>query len=76
VESGLGSVIAGDGRLLVVSNGAYGERLAAIAARLAIAHEVLRFPEEAPIGSKAVTAALDRGSPMSPSYTARPPRAC
>ncbi len=37
VESAIGSVIPEDGKLLVLANGAYGQRLAKIAARLKIA---------------------------------------
>ncbi len=40
VESMLGSVIPADGKLLVLANGAYGNRLAQIAERLNIRHEV------------------------------------
>ncbi len=40
VESTIGSVIPEDGRLLVLANGAYGSRLAQIAARLKISHLV------------------------------------
>ena len=45
IESVLGSVLPRDGRLLVLVNGAYGERMARIAAVLDIEHEVMRFPE-------------------------------
>ncbi len=45
VESTLGSVVPPDGKLLVVSNGAYGNRLAEIAKRLAIKHVTLVVPE-------------------------------
>src|SRR5258708_168138 len=47
VEAVLGSVIPAEGKLLVISNGAYGERLAQMAACLKIEHEVLRVPEDA-----------------------------
>jgi len=40
VEATIGSVIPDDGRLLVVANGAYGNRLAQIADRLKISHLV------------------------------------
>ena len=45
VEAVLGSVIPPDGKLLVLANGAYGERMAKTAARLRIDLEVLRTPE-------------------------------
>ena len=48
VESVIGSVIPPQGRLLVLANGAYGERIARIAAQLRIDHRVLRT-EENPI---------------------------
>ncbi len=46
VESVVTSVVPPRGKLLVVSNGAYGERIGAIAKAARIPHEVLRFPEE------------------------------
>ena len=45
VESTIGSAIPADGRLLVLSNGAYGQRIALIANRLRISHDVLDFGE-------------------------------
>jgi len=45
VEAALGTVIPAFGKLLVLANGAYGERMALIAKRLGIRHEVLRFEE-------------------------------
>jgi 2-aminoethylphosphonate-pyruvate transaminase len=45
VESVLGSALPASGKLLVVSNGAYGERMAKIAAYLRIETQVLRYPE-------------------------------
>ena len=45
LESVVGSVLPRDGRLLVLVNGAYGERIVRIAAVLGIEHEVMRFPE-------------------------------
>ena len=45
IESVVGSALPRDRRLLVLANGAYGERIARIAAVLGIDHEVMRFPE-------------------------------
>lgn len=45
IESVLGSVIPADGKLLVLTNGAYGERMARIAGVLKIDHRVLRCEE-------------------------------
>jgi 2-aminoethylphosphonate-pyruvate transaminase len=45
IEAVLSSVIPPDGRLLVLANGAYGERMVQIAERLKIATAVQRWPE-------------------------------
>lgn len=45
IEAVLSSVIPPDGRLLVLANGAYGERMLQIAERLKIATAVQRWPE-------------------------------
>jgi 2-aminoethylphosphonate-pyruvate transaminase len=45
IESVLSSVIPQDGRLLVLANGAYGERMLQIGERLKIATTVQRWPE-------------------------------
>ncbi len=45
LESVVGSVLPRDGRLLVLVNGAYGERMVRIAAVLGVEHEIMRFPE-------------------------------
>jgi 2-aminoethylphosphonate-pyruvate transaminase len=58
VESVLGSVIPPSGRLLVIANGAYGERLAHIARTLRIEHHILRAPEDAAPRAAEVRAAL------------------
>jgi 2-aminoethylphosphonate-pyruvate transaminase len=58
VESVVGSVIPSQGRLLVISNGAYGERIAQMAACLKIQHEVLRFPEDKPADPAQIDRAL------------------
>jgi len=45
VEATLGTVIPQDGKVLILANGAYGERMAQIAERLRIPHDVLRTEE-------------------------------
>src|SRR5688572_13634410 len=56
VESVLSSVIPASGKLLVLTNGAYGERIIQIAARHCIQHEILRRPENQPLDPAAVRA--------------------
>lgn len=58
VESVIGSVIPPQGRLLVIANGAYGERIAQMAACLKIQHHVLRFPEDTPADPAMIDRAL------------------
>jgi 2-aminoethylphosphonate-pyruvate transaminase len=69
VESVLGSVVPrpGDGRLLVLSNGAYGERIAQIARVLQIDTEVIATPEfeRRAIDPAAAAEALARDSKIS-----------
>jgi 2-aminoethylphosphonate-pyruvate transaminase len=65
VESVLSSVIPPNGKLLVLTNGAYGERIVQIAARHQLPHEVLRWPENLPVDPVAVRAKLD----SDPSFT-------
>jgi 2-aminoethylphosphonate-pyruvate transaminase len=49
IESVISSVLPGDGKLLVLINGAYGQRMAKIARTLGIATETLVFPESRPV---------------------------
>lgn len=49
LESALGSVVDKPSRLLILSNGAYGDRLAELAERLRLAPVVRRVPETAPL---------------------------
>jgi 2-aminoethylphosphonate-pyruvate transaminase len=46
IEAVLSSVIPPDGRLLVLANGAYGERMVQIAQRLKITADIHRWPED------------------------------
>ena len=61
VESVLTSVVAPPaegGRLLVASNGAYGERIATTAKRAGIANKVLRFEENEAVNPQALSEEL------------------
>jgi 2-aminoethylphosphonate-pyruvate transaminase len=58
VESVIGSVIPPNGKLLVLSNGAYGDRMVLMASTLKIAHTVLRVPEETAFSPAEVERAL------------------
>ncbi len=60
VEALLSSAVPARGKVLIPINGAYGERLAAIARVHRIASEELRFREEEPVPVEAVGAALAR----------------
>lgn len=46
LESVISSVIPADGRIVILANGAYGERMAAIAERLKISTRLARWPED------------------------------
>lgn len=58
VESVIGSVLPRDGKLLVLINGAYGQRMAKIGRTLGIAVQTLIFPEARPVGPGATRDAL------------------
>ena len=58
IEAAIGSLIPADGRLLVLSNGAYGRRMIAIARRLGIAVESIETPETEPNDPASVKAHL------------------
>ncbi len=64
VESVVTSTIPPDGKVLVVSNGAYGERIGQIARAARIPCEVLRFPEDRPATAEAVDRALAADSAL------------
>ena len=49
IESVISSVVPPDGKILILANGAYGERMVKMAARYKIAHEVMRWPENKPV---------------------------
>jgi 2-aminoethylphosphonate-pyruvate transaminase len=58
VEAAIGSLVPRDGRLLVLVNGAYGHRIAAMARRLGRFGAVLEVAENQPIDPDAVAATL------------------
>jgi 2-aminoethylphosphonate-pyruvate transaminase len=58
VEGAIGTALPRDGKLLIASNGAYGARLAQIAAALRIDREVIPFAEDRPIDPLAIERAL------------------
>jgi 2-aminoethylphosphonate-pyruvate transaminase len=58
VEAVLGTVVPREGKLLILSNGAYGDRLQEIARVLSIRYAVLQFPPNLPINNSAVGTAL------------------
>lgn len=58
VEAAIGTLVAPSQRLLVLVNGAYGERMVEIARRLGRPAEALRWPEDRPVEPAAVERAL------------------
>lgn len=64
VEAAIGSLLPADGKLLVLANGAYGDRMAAITRRLGIAHTVLEHDETAPLDPARVARALDEDAAL------------
>jgi 2-aminoethylphosphonate-pyruvate transaminase len=63
IESVLSSVVPPDGRLLVLANGGYGERMLQIAERLKIATTIQRWPEDASPDLETVRQLLTSDSP-------------
>ena len=58
IEGVITSAVPPDGKLLVLANGAYGERIARIAEVARIEHAVLRSPEDVPVAHDRAEAAL------------------
>jgi len=58
VEAAVATLVRPTDKLLVLANGAYGERIAAIAGRLGRPVEVLRWPENRPVEARRVAEAL------------------
>jgi 2-aminoethylphosphonate-pyruvate transaminase len=65
LEAAVNSLMAPDDKLLVLVNGAYGERLVQIAARLGRSVQALRWRECEPIDPHTVQQALDRDPALS-----------
>lgn len=59
VESTLTTAVPPDGRLLVLANGAYGRRMAAIAGRCGLDHQIVDFGETRPVDQERTVQALD-----------------
>ena len=62
LESVVSSTVPRDGRMLVLVNGAYGERIAAMARVLGIDVRVVRFAENTPVATETVQNALAQDS--------------
>lgn len=58
VEAAIGSLVPRDGRLLVLVNGAYGQRMVTIAERIGRDVEALRWAETEPVAAAQVAARL------------------
>jgi 2-aminoethylphosphonate-pyruvate transaminase len=58
VEAAIATLLPPSGKLLVLANGSYGERMVAIATRLGRSVEALRWPEDRPVEPERVDAAL------------------
>ena len=58
VEATIATLVGRGHRLLVLANGAYGERMISIATRLGLDVQALRWPENAPVDPAAVDQAL------------------
>jgi 2-aminoethylphosphonate-pyruvate transaminase len=59
VEAAIATLVGPDDKLLVLVNGAYGERMTAIARRLKRPVEILSWPEDQPVSPVGVVEALD-----------------
>jgi 2-aminoethylphosphonate-pyruvate transaminase len=58
VEAAIATLLPAAGKLLVLANGSYGERMVAIATRLGRPVEALRWPEDRPVEPERVEQAL------------------
>lgn len=65
LEAMIGSAIPRDGKLLVLVNGAYGRRLAQIAARLSIPVDTAEWPENKPVDAGAVAGLIQQDPAVS-----------
>lgn len=69
IEAVLSSAIPENGRLLILINGAYGERMLRIAHIHHIPVTALRFPEDGPIDAALAVMELEAGSTSGQAYT-------
>jgi 2-aminoethylphosphonate-pyruvate transaminase len=58
VEAAIATLVRPEDKLLVLANGAYGERIATMARRMGRPLEVLRWPEDRPVEAASVAEAL------------------
>jgi 2-aminoethylphosphonate-pyruvate transaminase len=58
VEAAIATLVRPEDKLLVLANGAYGERIATIAQRMGRPLEVLRWPEDRPVEARRLAEAL------------------
>ena len=65
IESVLSSVMPHRGTILILVNGAYGERMVKIATRYEMSHEVMRWPENEPVDVRKVHQRLAINSAIS-----------
>jgi 2-aminoethylphosphonate-pyruvate transaminase len=59
IEATIGSCVPDDGRLLILINGAYGDRMRQIAERLGVPHLMMRVPEDQAADAGSVADVLD-----------------
>ncbi|WP_157669650.1 2-aminoethylphosphonate--pyruvate transaminase [Chitinibacter sp. GC72] len=65
VEAAIGTLLPRDGHMLVLANGAYGERMAKIVSTMHRKVSVLRWPDGTPVDPNAVRAALSADDSIS-----------
>lgn len=65
VESALTSAVGKAGKVLIISNGAYGERMVTIARRAGLTHQVLSFPYDQILDCQLVAQALQEDHAIS-----------
>jgi 2-aminoethylphosphonate-pyruvate transaminase len=65
VEAAITTMVPKDGKLLVLANGAYGQRMATISARCGIAYSILDSGEQAPPDLEALQRTLDQDHTIS-----------
>jgi 2-aminoethylphosphonate-pyruvate transaminase len=75
VEATLGSVVPPTGKVLIVDNGAYGQRMVVMAEKMKLPHRVIEFPETEPADPSAVDRTLAADPAITHVATPRRPRA-